>query len=202
LRFSVSSFYNHCSITEAYVREIPEPLYKPGDLTAKLLEAVTKGAKPKPPVQYKSRTPKTASEIAKYLFNEVQGSDINESMKLFDEGIVYRDFNYEDVFRGKDEVKEFIKDFDFPGITFKTDRFDNGQLSTAFTWEVVLDGIEDTTKGISFYEINPETNLVNYVRDVPESAIKPPPLGKLARQLRPGLAVFNPFPIDSREGGK
>jgi len=186
----------------SYVREIPEPIFKPGDLTVKLLEAVTKGATPKPPVEYKPRKPNTASEIAKYLFNEVQGSSIEESLKLFDESIVYRDFNYQDVFRGKEQVKNFIEEFNFPGITFKTDRFDDGRLSTAFTWEVVLDGIEDTTKGISFYELNPETKLVNYVRDVPESAIKPAPLGKLARQLRPGVGVFDPVPLGSRDGGK
>ena len=58
---------------------------------------------------------------------------------------------------------------------------------SCFTWEVVLMDAPDTVKGISFYEINPESKLVTYVRDVPESAIKPPILGKVARQLRPGI---------------
>ena len=59
----------------------------------------------------------------------------------------------------------------------------------------------DTIKGISFYELDPDTRKVTYVRDIPESAIKPPILGKLARQLRPGLGVFDPVPLGSREGG-
>lgn len=57
------------------------------------------------------------------------------------------------------------------------------------------------TKGISFYEVDPESGLVTYVRDVPESAIKPPPLGSLARKLRPALGVFRPVAVGCREGG-
>jgi len=42
----------------------------------------------------------------------------------------------------------------------------------------------------------------NSVRDVPESAIKPAPLGKIARDFRPGLGVFKGVPVGSRPGGK
>ena len=75
--------------------------------------------------------------------------------------------------------------------------------STCFTWEVVLDGAPEgsTIKGISFYEVDPATGLVTYVRDVPESGIKPPPLGRLARLFRPALGVFRPVAIGNREGG-
>jgi len=185
----------------SYVREIPEPLYKPGDATLELLKAVTKDAKPKPPPVYESKTPKKANEVAKYLFCEVQGGDIDESMRLFSEDILYRDFNYEDLLKGKAEVRGFIEDFSFPGIEFKPDRFDDGQLSTCFTWEVCLEGIENTVKGISFYELDESSRLIKYVRDVPESAIKPPPLGNLARLLRPGIGVFQGVPIGSRPDG-
>lgn len=184
-----------------YVREIPEPIFKPGDLTVQLLEAVTKGAEPAEKKPYEQRTPTIASEIAKYLFLEVQGQSINEAMRFFDDNIVYRDFNYEEAIRGPAEVKKFIDDFSFPGITFKMDKVDDGIQSTCFTWEVELEGVEDTTKGISLYEIDSETRLVSYVRDVPESAIKPPILGKLARNLRPGLGVFRGVPLGSRPGG-
>ena len=94
-------------------------------------------------------------------------------------------------------------DFSFPGITFATQRFDDGVAATCFTWEVVLEGAPEgsAVKGISFYEINPDTGLITYVRDVPESAIKPAPLGKIARQFRPAVGVFRPVAIDSREGG-
>jgi hypothetical protein len=125
-----------------------------------------------------------------------------------------------------------FKDFSFPGITFATQRFDDGVKSTCFTWEVVLEGAPEgsTIKGISFYEVN-ENGLITYVRgkktmtcsleklrssfhatqqtilslfflyikDVPESGLKPPPLGKLARQLRPTVGVFQPVSIGSRD---
>ena len=123
-----------------FVREIPEPLYKPGDLIIEVLKAATADATPKPPPDYTSKTPKKANEIAKYLYNDVQGADPEEAMRFFDESIVYRDFNYEDVLNGKAEVKKFIEDFSFPGITFATQRFDDGVKATCFTWEVVLEG--------------------------------------------------------------
>jgi hypothetical protein len=170
-----------------YVREIPEPIYKPGNLTVELLKAVTAGAVRKPPKQYEQQTPTTANEVAKYLFLQVQGSTIDESMRLFDDKIKYRDFNYEEMLQGPAEVRGFLEEFNFPGIEFRPQRFDDGIDSTCFTWEVVLEGAPDTIKGISFYELDPDSRKVVYVRDVPESAIKPPILGKLARQLRPGM---------------
>lgn len=184
-----------------YMREIPEPIYKPGDLTLEFLKAITKGAEPKVLDDYTPRTPVEANDVVKYLFNEVQGRDVNIAMDLFSDDIVYRDFNYENVMKGKEEVKKFIEDFSFPGIEFKADRFDDGVVSTCFTWDVVLMDAPETIKGISFYELDPETRKVVYVRDVPESAIKPPILGKLARDLRPGLGVFQPVPLGSRDGG-
>ena len=85
-----------------YVREIPEPIYKPGDLILEVLKAATADATPKSPPDYVSKTPKTANEIAKYLFNDVQGADSEEAMRFFDESIIYRDFNYEEVLNGKE----------------------------------------------------------------------------------------------------
>jgi len=184
-----------------YVREIPEPIFKPGDLTLDLLKAVTAGAEPKALPDFTPRNPEDANDVVKYLFNEVQGRDVDISLEMFSDDIKYRDFNYEEILNGKAEVKKFIEDFSFPGIEFKADRFDDGVLSTCFTWDVVLMDAPDTVKGISFYELDPDTRKVTYVRDIPESAIKPPILGKLARQLRPGLGVFDPVPLGSREGG-
>lgn len=184
-----------------YVREIPEPIFKPGDLTLDLLKAVTAGAEPKPPKEYGPRTPTTASEVVDYLFNTVQGSSVDESMRMFDDKIIYRDFNYEDVLEGPQEVRKFIEDFSFPGIEFRVQRMDDGIDSSCFTWEVALDDAPDTIKGVSFYKLDPTTRKVVYVRDVPESAIKPPILGKLARGFRPGLGVFQGVPAGSRSGG-
>ena len=169
-----------------YVREIPEPIFKPGDATIELLKAVTAGAVASPPPSYETKTPTIAHEIAQYLFCDVQGSSIDEAMRFFADSIQYRDFNYDNLLLGRDEVRKFIEDFSFPGITFRPQKFDDGHDATCFTWEVVLEGAPETIKGISYYELSPETRKIVYVRDVPESAIKPPILGKLARQLRPG----------------
>lgn len=185
----------------AYVREIPEPLFKPGDATKELLKAVTKGAAKKE-VVFEKRDPTKACDVARYLFDEIQGADPDEGMRFFDEGIFYRDFNFEEPLDGKTEVRQFIDDFSFPGITFRLQRVDDGVRSTCFCWEVVLDGVEQTTKGLSLYELNERTGLIDYVRDVPESAIKPPVLGRVARLVRPGLGVFTGVVEGSRVGGK
>eukprot|EP00548_Thalassiothrix_antarctica_P001019 CAMPEP_0194132196 /NCGR_PEP_ID=MMETSP0152-20130528/2726_1 /TAXON_ID=1049557 /ORGANISM="Thalassiothrix antarctica, Strain L6-D1" /LENGTH=339 /DNA_ID=CAMNT_0038827161 /DNA_START=63 /DNA_END=1082 /DNA_ORIENTATION=- len=185
----------------SYVREIPEPIFKPGNLTLDLLKAVTAGAEEQILPPYETKTPTDANDIVKYLFNDVQGRSADLVMDFFDERIQYRDFNFEDMLVGKKEVKGFIEDFTFPGLTFRTQRFDDGILSTCFTWEVVVLDAPDTIKGISFYEIDPTTRKVTYVRDVPESGIKPPILGKLARLIRPGLGTFQGVPIGSRPNG-
>lgn len=186
-----------------YVREIPEPIFKPGDLTLKLLQAVTEGAEPKSPKEYDQRDPTTASDMVDYLFNTVQGSSVDESMRCFDDKIMYRDFNYDDILQGKEEVRKFIEDFNFPGIEFRAERIDDGIDRCCFTWSVLLDGVPEDQgiKGISYYELDPETRKVSYVRDIPESAIKPPILGSLARKLRPGLGVITGEKLGSRKGG-
>lgn len=187
-----------------YVAEIPEPIFKPGNLTKDLLRAITADNRASNPQEkaYEIKSPTVANEVARYLFLDLQASkDRDEMIRFFDDNVVYRDFNFEEVLRGPDEVKQFVEDFDFPGITFRPLRFDDGIDATCFTWELVLDGMEDTIKGISFYELDKETRKIVYVRDVPESAIKPPILGKIARQYRPGLGVFRGVPIGSRPQG-
>ena len=157
-----------------YIREIPEPLYKPGDLTVELLKAVTRGATATPKPTFTTRTPTKACDIAKYLFLDVQGSSIDESMRFFDDSIIYRDFNYEEPLSGKAEVRRFIEDFSFPGIEFRPERFDDGVESTCFTWDVCLAGQEDTVKGISFYEVDKDSGLVTYGKLLSTAAIAYP----------------------------
>lgn len=189
-----------------YMQEIPEPIFKPGDLTKNLLEAVTRGAEALPPQQYEKQSPTIANELAKYLFGDLQQAGTDESMdemiKFFDDKVIYRDFNFEDVLKGPAEVRKFVEDFNFPGIQFRPLRFDDGVDSTSFTWELSLADAPDTIKGVSFYELDPDSRKIIYVRDVPESAIKPPILGSLARRCRPGLGVFSPVSKGSRPGGK
>jgi hypothetical protein len=189
----------------AFVSEIPEPIFKPGDSTKDLLKIVTAGAEPKPIQPYTPKSPSAAHEIAKYLYLDLQNADPvssrDELVKFLDENIIYRDFNYEDVLQGPAEVRQFVEEFSFPGIEFRPNKFDDGIDSTCFTWEVVLNDAPDTIHGMSFYELDPVSRRITYCRDVPESAIKPPILGKLARQLRPGVGVFQAVPLGSRPGG-
>jgi len=189
-----------------FIREIPEPIYKPGDLTLQFLQAITKDEVIDKDIlsnrSFMSQTPTVASDIARYLYEEVQGRSTSvEAMRFFSDDIVYRDFNYEDVMKGKSQVKKFIDDFSIPGIKFVPQIFDDGYNSTCFTWEVKILDAPQGIKGISFYELNKATRMIRYVRDVPESAIKPPILGKLARTFRPGLGVFQSFPLGSRVEG-
>jgi hypothetical protein len=148
---------------------------------------------------------RTAHELVQYLFIDLQRVEpttaIDELVRFFDDTVVYRDFNYESVFRGPAEVRVFVEAVRLPGLTFRPLRFDDGVNSTCFTWEMVLADAPDTIHGISFYELDPVTKKITYVRDVSESAIKPPILGKLARQWRPQLGTFQTFPLDSRRNG-
>lgn len=204
-------------------------MFKTGELTRQVLEAIL--SKPtavvassrllplKKPFEL-LHSPTKASDIASYLFRTVQQqqqqqqqgiSEIIESeiTRFFDPTIQYRDFNYDDLRKGDDAITQFVNDFNFPGVDFVMERHDDGVSSTCFTWRVGLnddgggvDADKAWIRGISLYEINDETKLVNYVRDIPESAIKPPPLGKIARRWRPGLGCFDPAPLGSRLGGK
>jgi hypothetical protein len=190
----------------SYLQEIPEPIFKPGKLTEELLKAITQGAEAPTPQPYEKKTPTVAHELAKYLFVDLQKAgrteeSVDELMRFFEDDVVYRDFNFPNVFCGPAQVRQFVLDFSFPGIEFRPLRFDDGVDSTCFTWEVVLDGAPDTISGMSFYELDAASRRISYVRDVPESAIKPPLLGTWARQLRPGLGVFTGVPKGSRPGG-
>jgi len=187
------------------ITEIPEPLYKPGDLTKALLEAVTKGSEWYEFQPFVSKEPKSASELAKYLYLDLQmvertkGTD--ELERFWDPNIVYQDFNYKEPFVGPKRVRKLVEDFTFPGIEFRPVCFDDGINSTCFLWNVVLKNADETITGISFLELDPESRKVVYIRDIPEPTFKPPAFGWLARKIRPGLGVFRGVPLGSRPGG-
>jgi hypothetical protein len=181
---------------------------KTSDLTKDLLKMLTTGEEwPATFQPLVSQSPRTvAHELARYLFIDLQRVEpttaIDELVRFLDDTVVYRDFNYENVFNGPVEVRAFVEAFRLPGLTFRPLRFDDGVTSTCFTWEIVLaDAPDDTIHGISFYELDPVTQKITYVRDVSESAIKPPILGKLARQWRPQLGTFQTHPLGSRRNG-
>lgn len=179
-----------------YVREIAEPLFKPGAAVIPLLKAVTEKATkglppPAPSTTFIRRDPTTASDFVNYLWNEAQGQDKGEFLRLVSDDIYYQDFNYKTPFIGKEAVAAFLDEFNFPGIKFVPEKISDGRVSCCFTWRVELAGVEQSTKGISFYTLNDQGKLC-YLRDIPEPAIKPPPLRALASIVRPKLRRFNP----------
>ena len=199
-----------------YVREIAEPLFKPGGGTARLLRAVAKPpAAPPAPLGDARRQPASASDLVAYLWLEVQGAaDFRaEAARYFDKDIVYQDLNFDLPFVGLEHVASFLEEFDIPGLTFVPDRISDGEESCCFTWEVDL-GVEGAArvKGVSFYEcesipgmierrgedgvvsqVKGKEARVTYVRDIPESTLKPPPLQALAAAIKPDLRTFKPL---------
>ena len=199
-----------------YVREIAEPLFKPGGGTARLLRAVAKPpAAPPAPLGDARRQPASASDLVAYLWLEVQGAaDFRaEAARYFDKDIVYQDLNFDLPFVGLEHVASFLEEFDIPGLTFVPDRISDGEESCCFTWKVDL-GVEGAArvKGVSFYECESIPGMierrgedgvvsqvkgkevrVTYVRDIPESTLKPPPLQALAAAIKPDLRTFKPL---------
>jgi hypothetical protein len=185
----------------AFVREGVEPLFKPGGQTAELLRKVTeKAAATLPPstVQFTKRNPATATEMIHYLWLEVNGKDKEEALRLFDDDIVYEDLNFKVPFLGKESVRDFLDEFDIPGIEFIPERIGDGVKSCAFTWKIKLAGIDNEVRGISLYEtrLNADgVRKISMIRDIPESTVKPPPLGALAELVNPNLKVFDAISV-------
>lgn len=196
-----------------YVREGNEPLYKPGAATAELLKAVASssdsgaddasgsiGAEKR---SLTRRTPEGASDLVRYLWTEVQGSDakvVDESITFFAPNIRYEDFNYKEPFLGAKAVEEFLREFDIPGLTFVIQRVSDGSSSACFTWEVDLGVGSETSRvqGLSFYELDSDGRIA-YVRDIPAPAIKPAPLASLLGMvgaLDPALKVMEVAPVE------
>lgn len=179
-----------------YVCVGQEPLFKPGEAIEALLKAVTANVEkpPKPAATFTQRTPTSASDLVNYLWQEAypNGADPTEALRLFDgQKIRYEDFNYETPFLGMEQVKAFVTAFDIPGVEFVPRKISEGDRAVAFTWCVMVNGNEGPS-GISFYEVDPETKKVVYIRDIPAPSLKPPPLATLAATFDPLLQVFDP----------
>ncbi|CAE7246319.1 unnamed protein product [Symbiodinium pilosum] len=178
-----------------YLREICEPLFKPGDATVELLKAIG-GENTATFDEVERRTPTGASDICRYLWSELQGNAApSESLDFFAEEVLYEDFNYEMPMRGKAAVGDFLEKFaEIKALKFVAERFSDGSRACCFTWNVEISGAPPDaprTRGISFYELNSEGQIA-YVRDIPESLSKPPPLQAIAAAIRPKLRVFQP----------
>eukprot|EP00929_Paragymnodinium_shiwhaense_P073885 TRINITY_DN37764_c0_g1_i1.p1 TRINITY_DN37764_c0_g1~~TRINITY_DN37764_c0_g1_i1.p1 ORF type:complete len:478 (+),score=142.73 TRINITY_DN37764_c0_g1_i1:113-1546(+) len=185
-----------------YLREICEPLYKPGDQTVELLKVLggdnvaTFGSS-----EFARRTPNGASDLCRYLWEEAQGrTPPDEVLQFFAGDIVYEDFNYEDAMNGTTEVGAFLRKFaKIKSLKFVAEKFSDGETACVFTWHVEIAGVPEgapNIRGVSFYGLNDE-GLVDFIRDIPESAIKPPPLQALAANFNPKLRVFQPRPVST-----
>ena len=154
-----------------YVRVGVEPLFKPGEATAKLLKAIAEKqagdggtADASPAGALERRTPTACSDVVRYLWCDVQGSGasvVDESVRFFSDGVRYEDFNYEQPFLGKAAVEAFLREFDIPGLTFVVERVSDGESACAFCWEVDLGMGEGArrVKGISFYELDQDGKI-------------------------------------------
>lgn len=171
----------------AYVRDLGEPLFKAGELTEKLLEALTKDQPlpERPVLSGPPQTPRMAGSIVKYLYGDVQKSG-GDAVRFYAEDVVYEDMNYEVPFVGKKAVDGFLARFqNIQGVTFNLEEVSDGEEAVGFTYTIQIAGQPRGIRGITFYKV--KDGKVCYVRDVPESATKPPPVQQLARLLRPGL---------------
>jgi len=175
-----------------YLREICEPLFKPGDLTVELLKAIG-GDNVATFDQAERREPKGASDICRYLWKELQGNaPPKECLTFFADKVLYEDFNYELPLRGKEEVGDFLEKFaKIKALKFVAERFSDGSRACCFTWNVEIVGAPEDApriKGISFYELN-DAGKITYVRDIPESSN---PFQGLVAMAQPKLRVLLP----------
>jgi len=187
-----------------FVREVGEPLFKAGELTEKLLEALTKDqpAPVKPPKPAELETPRTAGDIVRYLYGPVQQSG-GDAVRFYSEDVVYEDMNYEKPFVGKPAVEGFLARFQaIQGVTFKLEEVSDGTQAVGFTYTIEIKGQPRGIRGATFYEVDRDGKFC-YVRDVPESATKPPPVQFAARLVRPGLRRLQPSdPLPGDVAGK
>ncbi|CAE7856325.1 unnamed protein product [Symbiodinium microadriaticum] len=167
----------------AYVRELGEPLFKAGVLTEQLLQALTKDQPKKlRAASSTTQTPTTAPGIVKYLYGDVQESG-GDAVRFYADDVVYEDMNYDTPFVGKTAVEGFLNRFqDIEGVTFVLEEVSDGEKAVGFTYHIDVAGQPRGIRGVTFYEID-DKGKVKYVRDVPESATKPPPVQQVPLQM-------------------
>ena len=176
-----------------FVREMAEPLFKPGEAMIKFLQTVAKKdeAPPAKP-EYVRRVPVGCADLCKYIWKESNG-DMEEALNYMSESIIYEDFNYPKPFLGKGEVKPFLDEFTLDlGILFFAERMSEGADACCFTWRVEFAGLDTPTNGISFYATDAD-GKIDYIRDIPQP-VGFKPLLDLATFANPQLRRFQPAP--------
>eukprot|EP00931_Biecheleriopsis_adriatica_P091272 TRINITY_DN65164_c0_g1_i1.p1 TRINITY_DN65164_c0_g1~~TRINITY_DN65164_c0_g1_i1.p1 ORF type:complete len:392 (-),score=84.28 TRINITY_DN65164_c0_g1_i1:56-1231(-) len=184
-----------------FLSTLPEPLLKTGEATTAFLRVATAAMggppEPLPASRPRIKSPKKpgqvpANEVVRYLYEEVQNADVEGgAVAFFAPNVVYEDTVYTKPRQGKAEVEKFFNAGSIPGFAFIVDEISDGRRACGFRWHAEIAG-QLGPRGLSFYQLGSD-GLVTYVRDVPESTMKPPPLLQLALGLA-GLAA----PLDSR----
>jgi ketosteroid isomerase-like protein len=172
------------------VKELAEPIYKPGDMMLKLLKASTKNVpRPEKNPTYEEETPTSCTEIVDYIWNRAypNDADADEALRFYSQDIVYQDFNYPQPIVGLADVESFLREWGFPGIEFRVQDLSEGDVACCFTWRVKVNG-QEGPQGISFYETDGK-GKITYIRDTPAPTLRPI-FGNLARLLRPNLRTF------------
>eukprot|EP00913_Durusdinium_trenchii_P000206 g188.t1 len=139
----------------AYVRDLGEPLFKAGELTEKLLEALTKDQPlpERPVLSGPPQTPRMAGSIVKYLYGDVQKSG-GDAVRFYAEDVVYEDMNYEVPFVGKKAVDGFLARFqNIQGVTFNLEEVSDGEEAVGFTYTIQIAGQPRGIRGITFYKV-------------------------------------------------
>jgi hypothetical protein len=121
----------------------------------------------------------TASELVKYLWNEVQYAEDYPApaLEFFSDDVIYEDMIYSEPFRGKAQVTSFLintKEKAPEDFVFVLDKCSDGVKSCGFTWHIELKTRPDAGRfanGCSFYELNDDGKIC-YVRDIPEPPLK------------------------------
>jgi hypothetical protein len=128
------------------VKELAEPLLKPGEMMLKLLQATTKNiSRPKKNPTYIEETPTKCSDIVDYIWNRAYPKDapIGEAIKFYSDKIIYQDFNYPEPIVGGVDVENFSREWrELPGIEFRIQDLSEGDIACCFTWRVQVNGKE------------------------------------------------------------
>ena len=178
-----------------YVREMAEPLFKPGEAMIKFLQAVAKPKGDETPAEYEKRDPVGCPDVVRYIWKDSNG-DMDEALRLMSDQVRYEDFNYPQPFLGKAQVAPFLDEFTLDlGIIFVAERISSeDDAACAFTWRVEFAGLDTPTTGVSFYAMDDaEPSKIGYIRDIPQP-VGWKPLLDAATLLNPQLRRFGPAP--------
>ena len=123
----------------------------------------------------------SAEEVVRGMYDAINKRDVSKALTFIDDDIVYEDFNFQEPFRGKENVKKLFEesctgipnDLDFIIERSTSSSPSSSSLTFGCTWHVEIAGEPfPNARGASFYEISKESGKLIYARDVVESPMK------------------------------